>query len=90
MTVCGPTRHGFDCVLPAGHNRGRLDIPENHRAAAPPDAERAIVVLTCPVGHFLPWPTDLTPYPTTCTCAVKGQSCSQDLVDPGTRWVLQS
>lgn len=28
--LCGPTRHGFDCVLPRGHNTGRADVPENH------------------------------------------------------------
>lgn len=30
--LCGaPAKHG-SCVLPAGHNRGRVDIVENHRA----------------------------------------------------------
>ena len=30
--LCGPTAHGFDCVLPYGHNRGVADVPENHSA----------------------------------------------------------
>ncbi len=28
--LCGPTRHGFRCVLPRGHNMGQADVPENH------------------------------------------------------------
>ena len=29
---CGSTMHGFECVLPKGHNMGKPDIPENHQA----------------------------------------------------------
>lgn len=30
--ACGETRHGFRCGLPKGHNSGKVDIPENHKA----------------------------------------------------------
>lgn len=36
--VCG----SFGCVLPAGHNRGRADIPENHQPPENNARERAI------------------------------------------------
>lgn len=34
--LCGAHAVGGPCVLPRGHNMGNLDIPQNHKAAAPP------------------------------------------------------
>ena len=36
--ICG----SFGCILPAGHNRGRADIPENHQPPEPNMRNRAI------------------------------------------------
>lgn len=34
--LCGADALGGYCILPSGHNRGRLDIPSNHRSDKQP------------------------------------------------------
>ena len=43
--TCGRTRHGFVCGLPVGHNKGHLDLPDNHQPVRFEPGQRVRVVL---------------------------------------------
>ena len=61
-SVCGSPAEGGPCVLPVGHNRGQLDIPQNHDAApgsSSPDTAALVAELRDEAD--LPEPLDACP-----------------------------
>jgi hypothetical protein len=48
VNPCGAHAVGGPCVLPAGHNMGRADVPANHQSAATvPEDSGCLACVTC-------------------------------------------